>query len=154
MILYRYLSTSAVRFNTEHKNEESDAVAASEDTSSEAIAHDEPAHQEAPYHAPAPAASPEATAVDASRLAESEGRSVFVGGLSWNLDNDWLKEEVEKALEITEGVVSVRIARDHMGRSKGYVHPICLRFPSPKSFNSSFLNLDPSSPSERHTLVQ
>lgn len=54
-------------------------------------------------------------------VAEEEGRTVFVGGLSWNLDNDWLKEEVEKTLEVSEGVVNVRIARDHMGRSKGYV---------------------------------
>ena len=54
-------------------------------------------------------------------IAEEEGRTVFVGGLSWNLDNDWLKEEVEKVLEVSEGVVNVRIARDHMGRSKGSV---------------------------------
>ena len=54
-------------------------------------------------------------------VAEEEGRTVFVGGLSWNLDNDWLKEEVEKTLEVSEGVVNVRIARDHMGRSKGCV---------------------------------
>lgn len=56
-----------------------------------------------------------------SALAEEEGRTVFVGGLSWNLDNDWLKEEVEKILEIEGGISSVRIARDHMGRSKGFV---------------------------------
>lgn len=61
----------------------------------------------------------ESSSKTSQALAEEEGRTVFVGGLSWNLDNDWLKEEVEKVLEISEGITSVRIARDHMGRSKG-----------------------------------
>ena len=77
-------------------------------------------------------------------IAEEEGRTVFVGGLSWNLDNDWLKEEVEKLLEVSEGVVNVRIARDHMGRSKGCVHALAQGLDStddlrPDSDSSSLL---------------
>ncbi|GAA5983005.1 hypothetical protein JCM5350_003538 [Sporobolomyces pararoseus] len=47
-------------------------------------------------------------------------RTVFVGGLSWNVDNQWLEDEVLKALDLEEGVTSVRIARNHLGKSKGF----------------------------------
>jgi len=46
-------------------------------------------------------------------------RTVFVGGLSWNVDNQWLEDEVLKALDRESGVDSVRIARNHLGKSKG-----------------------------------
>jgi hypothetical protein len=124
----RFLSSSAFL-----KNAEKDAevpLPVSEDAPDRLEATSEPTRAEeevkADHHAVDPIehhASPIVEAafdpVAASRTAEIEGRSVFVGGLSWNLDNEWLKEEVEKALEITEGLVSVRIARDHMGKSKG-----------------------------------
>ncbi|KAM0745992.1 RNA-binding domain-containing protein, partial [Meredithblackwellia eburnea MCA 4105] len=46
---------------------------------------------------------------------------VFVGGLSWNVDNEWLSEVVCGELEIKEeDMISVRVARNHMGRSKGF----------------------------------
>lgn len=52
-----------------------------------------------------------------------QSRTVFVGGLSWNVDNEWLKDEVVKALgselESEAGVESVRIARNPMGKSRG-----------------------------------
>ncbi|BGP38963.1 hypothetical protein JCM10450v2_002920 [Rhodotorula kratochvilovae] len=62
---------------------------------------------------------------EAARLAEQAekdkiARTVFIGGLSWNVDNEWLEDELLKALDVTEGVNQVRIARDAMGRSKGF----------------------------------
>lgn len=146
------MSSSVARFNKEDESAaaptpESALEASAEPTLAEEEVkadhspidplHEEAVPEEVVHEEAAPAEyEPVADPVAASRTAEDEGRSVFVGGLSWNLDNDWLKEEVEKALEITEGVVSVRIARDHMGRSKGYVH--C---PSQNYFLSSPLAL-------------
>ena len=47
-----------------------------------------------------------------------EALSVFVGGLSWNVDNDFLKSEFESVGE----VVSARVVTDRAtGKSKGYV---------------------------------
>lgn len=64
---------------------------------------------------------------EAARLAEEAekdkiARTVFVGGLSWNVDKEWLEDELLKALDATEGVNEVRVARDGMGKSKGCVH--------------------------------
>jgi len=63
-------------------------------------------------------------AVDPAALeaaaADLQARTVFVGGISWNLDNEWLKDEVLKGLDVTEGVNGVRIARNPMGKSKGF----------------------------------
>ena len=45
-----------------------------------------------------------------------EALSVFVGGLSWNVDNDFLKSEFEAVGE----VVSARVVTDRAtGKSKG-----------------------------------
>lgn len=64
--------------------------------------------------APAPVvAAPEVNA------AELAARTCFVGGLSWNIDNEWLSSEVYKNLDITEGIVSARVARSNMGKSRG-----------------------------------
>ncbi|TNY19074.1 hypothetical protein DMC30DRAFT_354484 [Rhodotorula diobovata] len=62
---------------------------------------------------------------EAARLAEEAekdkiARTVFVGGLSWNVDKEWLEDELLKALDATEGVNEVRVARDGMGKSKGF----------------------------------
>lgn len=59
-------------------------------------------------------------AADEAAAADLQARTVFVGGISWNLDNEWLKDEVLKGLDVTEGVTSVRIARNPMGKSKGF----------------------------------
>lgn len=64
---------------------------------------------EEPHHAAAAAAPVEGNC------------SVFVGGLSWNIDNDWLQAELEKQLDTTDGVISVKVARTNMGKSKGWV---------------------------------
>ncbi|GAA5821858.1 hypothetical protein JCM11251_004749 [Rhodosporidiobolus azoricus] len=61
-----------------------------------------------------------AEAVDPAAEKEKVERTVFVGSLSWNVDSDWLKDEVHSILGATEGVEAIRIARDHMGRSKGF----------------------------------
>ncbi|SGY62217.1 BQ5605_C007g04666 [Microbotryum silenes-dioicae] len=51
---------------------------------------------------------------------EVASRTVFAGGLSWNVDVDWLRDEVATAIGSTEGIVSCRVARDPTGRSKGF----------------------------------
>ncbi|SCV71576.1 BQ2448_3164 [Microbotryum intermedium] len=51
---------------------------------------------------------------------EVAARTVFAGGLSWNVDNDWLRDEVATAIGSADGVVSCRVARNPMGRSKGF----------------------------------
>lgn len=49
----------------------------------------------------------------------AQGTSVFVGSLSWNIDEEWLKSEFEECGEIT----SARVITDReSGRSKGCVH--------------------------------
>ncbi|GAA5944458.1 RNA-binding protein [Sporobolomyces koalae] len=47
-------------------------------------------------------------------------RTIFVGGLSWNVDNQWLEDEVNKALDLVDGVSNVRIARNNLGKSRGF----------------------------------
>lgn len=79
-------------------------------------------HHIAPDHEEFPAIDAEAEAAKAAE--ELNSRTIFVGGLSWNVDNEWLKDEVVKVLELTEAageeqVVSVRIARNPMGKSRG-----------------------------------
>ena len=68
-------------------------------------------------------------------------RTVFVGGLSWNVDKDWLEDELLKALDVTEGINEVRVARDAMGKSKGCVASLSLSLSplslSPRRFYSS-----------------
>ena len=61
-----------------------------------------------------------ATAAAEAAAADLQARTVFVGGISWNLDNEWLKDEVLKGLEVQDGVNGVRIARNPMGKSKGF----------------------------------
>ncbi|GAA6052238.1 hypothetical protein JCM3770_007394 [Rhodotorula araucariae] len=73
----------------------------------------------------APEQAAEQVDPEAARLAEEAekdkiARTVFVGGLSWNVDNEWLEDELLKALDATDGVNSVRVARDVRGRSKGF----------------------------------
>lgn len=59
--------------------------------------------------APAPAAAAPAGA--------AESTTVYVGGLSWNVDNDWLKSEFEVCGE----VVSARVVTDRdSGKSRGF----------------------------------
>ncbi|GJN89860.1 hypothetical protein Rhopal_002849-T1 [Rhodotorula paludigena] len=78
---------------------------------------------------PAVSSSLDATAAEPSaeeiqRLTEIDQeritRTVFVGNLSWNVDQEWLEDELLKALEVGEGVTQLRIARDNQGRSRGF----------------------------------
>ena len=49
---------------------------------------------------------------------DAEVTTVYVGGLSWNVDNDWLKSEFEGV----GTVVSARVVTDRdSGKSKGSV---------------------------------
>ncbi|GAA5991179.1 hypothetical protein JCM11641_001057 [Rhodosporidiobolus odoratus] len=64
--------------------------------------------------------SPVDAAAQAAADQEKVACTVFVGGLSWNVDPDWLEDEVLAILDRADGVSSVRIARDQMGRSKGF----------------------------------
>ena len=109
----RFLSASAFRANVVPSNLDalgsSDPTPAEEAVKADADATVDPlTHTEAPHHA--------AAAVEA---AEAPNCSVFVGGLSWNIDNEWLQAELEKQLETADGVVSVKVARTNMGKSKG-----------------------------------
>ncbi|BGP14948.1 hypothetical protein JCM10213_007250 [Rhodosporidiobolus nylandii] len=75
---------------------------------------------------PAVSSSLDATQSEAAKAAKAQedqervARTVFVGGLSWNVDSDWLEDEVHSLLDRADGVSTIRIARDHMGRSKGF----------------------------------
>ncbi|CDR99019.1 hypothetical protein [Sporisorium scitamineum] len=53
----------------------------------------------------------------AAELAESETNQIWVGQLSWNVDNDWLKSEMEVFGEVT----SARVQLDRTsGKSRGF----------------------------------
>lgn len=66
--------------------------------------------------APAKKAKVEAAAPEAAAGAE-ESTTVYVGGLSWNVDNEWLKSEFEVCGE----VVSARVVTDReSGKSRGF----------------------------------
>ena len=55
--------------------------------------------------------------VDAAPAAEGETKTVFVGRLSWNVDNDWLASEFAECGE----VVSARVQMDrNTGKSRGF----------------------------------
>jgi len=50
---------------------------------------------------------------------DSSSRTVFVGRLSWNVDNDWLKSEFEECGE----VVAARVQMDrNTGKSRGFAY--------------------------------
>ncbi|GAA5848029.1 hypothetical protein JCM3766R1_006087 [Sporobolomyces carnicolor] len=83
-----------------------------ESTSFPPSSSSEPSSTTSTTDAPAVAAAPEEEDVTK--------RTLFVGGLSWNVDNQWLEDEVLKALDLEEGVTSVRVARNHLGKSKGF----------------------------------
>lgn len=58
---------------------------------------------------------------------DSSSRTVFVGRLSWNVDNDWLKSEFEECGE----VVAARVQMDrNTGRSRGFAY---VEFANPAS---------------------
>lgn len=59
---------------------------------------------------------------------EKTARTVFIGNMSWGVDEEWLASEISKVLNVEEPVVALRIARDQQGRSKGCVRP-SPRFP-------------------------
>ncbi|KAK4052610.1 hypothetical protein OIO90_004238 [Microbotryomycetes sp. JL221] len=59
------------------------------------------------------------TAVSAEE-ANMRERTVFVGGLSFSVDNEWLKDEILQALERDDGIDYARVARNPMGKSKGF----------------------------------
>ncbi|KAK4697951.1 hypothetical protein P7C70_g8128, partial [Phenoliferia sp. Uapishka_3] len=92
-------------------------------------------------------AEPEAPAVSsedtyAANKAEENTRTVFVGGLSWNVDNEWLQDELLKALEVESGVESVRIARNPMGKSKGFAFVVFDNIALAKSADGLTLEID------------
>ncbi|GAA5916182.1 RNA-binding protein [Sporobolomyces salmoneus] len=80
------------------------------------------AQEPAAAASPVPAEAPKGIETPTAAAGEEDisKRTVFVGGLSWNVDNQWLEDEVLKALDLEEGVSSVRIARNHLGKSKGF----------------------------------
>lgn len=52
---------------------------------------------------------------------DSGPKNLFVGQLSWNVDEDWLTREFERFGELS----SVRVISDkNTGRSKGFVHAV------------------------------
>lgn len=112
----RFLSTSSL-LREESKpisHLEASESAAEPPTASEEAVHSEALLAEEGISGSAPAAvAPE---VDAAELA---ARTCFVGGLSWNIDNEWLSSEVYKNLDVTEGIISARVARSNMGKSRG-----------------------------------
>ncbi|KAM0791071.1 hypothetical protein ACM66B_004363 [Microbotryomycetes sp. NB124-2] len=80
-----------------------------------------PTESEADVRADKVDATPEQIATSAEPTDEELiKRTVFVGGLSFSVDNEWLKDEVLGALDIDSGVDFVRVARDNMGKSKGF----------------------------------
>ncbi|GAA5890005.1 hypothetical protein JCM8208_001194 [Rhodotorula glutinis] len=70
--------------------------------------------------APVLETDPEAAMLAEQSQQDKVARTVFIGGLSWNVDKDWLEDELLKALDVTEGINEVRVARDGMGKSKGF----------------------------------
>jgi nucleolin len=61
----------------------------------------------------------DAAPVSNSAEKETSSTTVFVGRLSWNVDNDWLKSEFEECGE----VVSARVQMDrNTGRSRGFAY--------------------------------
>ena len=139
---FRLLSTT--RFVAEEPKSTLETLSTSHPTESEAAVKadvaetpvvESPAVESTPVAEAEPepvveAAEPDLDA-DAAAKADEQARSVFVGGLSWNVDNEWLKDEMLKALEVPEGVESVRIARNPMGKSRG-----CVSLPSACNHNS------------------
>lgn len=60
---------------------------------------------------------PETKKAKTEEASSSEPATLFIGRLSWNIDDDWLKREFEKY----PGVISARVISDRQtGRSKGY----------------------------------
>ncbi|BGO98423.1 hypothetical protein NBRC10513v2_002818 [Rhodotorula toruloides] len=51
---------------------------------------------------------------------EKTARTVFVGNMSWSVDEQWLESEITKALNVEEPITALRIAKDQQGRSKGF----------------------------------
>lgn len=61
--------------------------------------------------------TPEPEAKKAKTESESEPATIFVGRLSWNIDDEWLKNEFEHI----GGVIGARVLTERAtGRSKGY----------------------------------
>ncbi|GEM08524.1 ribonucleoprotein [Rhodotorula toruloides] len=61
-----------------------------------------------------------AVAQGSPEFEEKTSRTVFVGNMSWNTDEEWLGSEIQKVLNVEEPVTALRIARDQQGRSKGF----------------------------------
>ncbi|KAK4046245.1 hypothetical protein OIV83_006224 [Microbotryomycetes sp. JL201] len=79
-----------------------------------------PTESEADVRADVLDASPEQLASAEPTEDELTKRTVFVGGLSFSVDNEWLKDEILAALDVDSGVDFVRVARNNMGKSKGF----------------------------------
>ncbi|GAA5870160.1 hypothetical protein JCM8547_006905 [Rhodosporidiobolus lusitaniae] len=101
----------------------SSTSSASEPTPSRAPIDNETATNLSTEEIPAVSSSLDATqssAVSAEEEQRKVASTLFVGGLSWNVEEDWLEDEVYAILGRGEGVSSIRIARNHQGRSKGF----------------------------------
>ncbi|GAA6062784.1 hypothetical protein JCM10212_002153 [Sporobolomyces blumeae] len=103
-------SSASTSASTSSPSESASPVTEPTESTTPADAAQEPAAAATHTPATAPVVDPE----------EVVKRTVFVGGLSWNVDNQWLEDEVHKALDLEEGVTGVRIARNPLGRSKGF----------------------------------
>ncbi|BGO90607.1 hypothetical protein NBRC10512_006751 [Rhodotorula toruloides] len=51
---------------------------------------------------------------------EKTARTVFVGNMSWSVDEQWLESEITKALNVEDPITALRIAKDQQNRSKGF----------------------------------
>ncbi|KAI5475773.1 hypothetical protein MNV49_000862 [Pseudohyphozyma bogoriensis] len=143
VVAARFLNTSSPLLSSysSHSSPADNSAPAPQPTASEDVAHAELSPETLPElineasaaaassSSPSPAAAPssssssaETTAVGsaAAERTELDKRTVFVGGLSWNVDNEWLQQEVARVLEDESAVVSTRVARNNMGRSRGF----------------------------------
>ncbi|GAA6029707.1 hypothetical protein JCM8097_001012 [Rhodosporidiobolus ruineniae] len=109
----------AVSSSLDATHSSSTPSSSSEPSSSPAPIDDETSTTLPTEEIPAVSSSLDATAA-AEAAQDKVSRTVFVGGLSWNVDKDWLEDEVLAILDRTDGISEIRIARDAMGRSKGF----------------------------------
>lgn len=105
-----------VASNEASSGEESDSEASSASSSDESDSEEEEAQVPAPRKRKAEAEESSTSAKKSSAEGDQSG-NLFVGNLSWNVDEEWLKSEFEKFGEL----LSLRIVTDKdTGRSRGF----------------------------------
>lgn len=109
---------------------EEDASSDSSDSSDESDSESESASEEAEQtEAPSKKRKAEEESAIISKKSKNteqtsgESANLFIGNLSWNVDEEWLRQEFEEFGELA----GVRIVTDRdSGRSRGYVVPLSL----------------------------